>query len=681
MRTTRKLWISVLFVAVLVGGSIAAFATGTTPVLGLDLEGGVSVILQAPPGTSAAVMDEALNNIRDRVDALGVSEPQIFVSGRNIDVELPGLARGTIEQRSKQQWCLLGGSALSYGCFPVQTDATAALQAVTVKAVTSQICLTGFGTGVTPPCFGTQSDADAAVKAIEVQPASAVSPAPTPAVSPGASPSPAASSGRYCLANTGLPTPPCYETRKLATAAKAAIGSEPTQRFCLAGQGDRTLQSDQGGLACFSTQGVADSELSAIEVTEEKTEYCVISSSGKNLGCYLTSDPAQVRLQSTGQERLLQVIGTTARLEQREVLAVLSPNDPAYKTTPATCDWQAQQTPASCGFQALRDQPVTFLGGDGVTKYKLGPVLVTGDAVKKATAVFRTATSTSLQTGWEIDFTLTPSGSTTFADVTTRLVGKQLAIVVDNKVISAPTVQSAITGGSGVINGNFTEARAKDLATELNAGALPVNLEKLSVVTVSPTLGKESLQQGVIAGVVGLIALALYLAFYYRLLGIVTWLGMTIWAILALALVSVLGRTAGYSLTLAGVAGLIVSLGITADSYIVFYERLKDEVRHGRTPRSAIAPAFKRAFRTILTADFVTFLAAGILYLVAVSSVRGFALTLGLSTVLDVFVVYFFKRPTVFLIARSERLANLRGFGLTSGVAADPVPAIAGASK
>jgi preprotein translocase subunit SecD len=248
-------------------------------------------------------------------------------------------------------------------------------------------------------------------------------------------------------------------------------------------------------------------------------------------------------------------------------------------------------------------------------------------------------------------------------------------------------VQEEISGSGEITMGGAgsAEQEAKDLATQLNAGALPVQLAQSNVQTVSATLGAASLRQGLMAALVGLVALALYLLFYYRLLGLVTWLGMAIWAILAIGLVSLAGLWFGYALTLAGVAGLVVSLGITADSYIVFYERLKDDVRHGKTPRSAVQPAFKRAWRTIVAADIVTILAASVLYLVAVSSVRGFALTLGLATLLDMFVVYFFKRPTVFLIARSQRLTQLRGMGLTSGVAADhaaapdPVPVGAGA--
>jgi preprotein translocase subunit SecD len=159
---------------------------------------------------------------------------------------------------------------------------------------------------------------------------------------------------------------------------------------------------------------------------------------------------------------------------------------------------------------------------------------------------------------------------------------------------------------------------------------------------------------------------------------------MSIWAVLAVALISLAGRAFGYALTLAGIAGLIISLGVTADSYIVFFERLKDEVRGGKTPRSAVAPAFKRAYKTIVAADIITVLAAAGLYVTAVSSVRGFALTLGVATLLDLFVVYFFKRPTVFLIARNPRLVSLRGFGLRSGVAADPEPLaapVAGGSR
>jgi preprotein translocase subunit SecD len=364
--------------------------------------------------------------------------------------------------------------------------------------------------------------------------------------------------------------------------------------------------------------------------------------------------------------------------------------NPEFAKTEVTCGTvEEQQTPA-CTAEALAPKDVVYLSEDGNTKYKLGPVRVTGDMISKATAVLRTASGTSGgESGWVVSFQLTSKGSDTFGAVTKELLGKQLAIVLDQQVLSAPTIQSQITG-SGEITGNFTEQRAKDLATSLNAGALPVNLAKSQVETVSATLGKASLKQGLIAGLAGLILLALYLAFYYRLLGLVAWLGMAIWAILALGVVSFLGRVAGYSLTLAGVAGLVVSIGITADSYIVFYERLKDDVRHGKTPRAAVQPAFRRAWRTIVAADIVTLLAAAVLYLVAISSVRGFALTLGVSVLLDLFVVYFYKRPTVFLMARSKTLLTRSRMGLSaeadeedssSGAVGAPSPAPAGGGR
>jgi protein-export membrane protein SecD len=519
----------------------------------------------------------------------------------------------------------------------------------------------------------------ALTKGITVVPADQASPAPAAGTT---------SAQSFCLNGTQLATPPCFDSKKAAQQALAGIGTDvTTNEFCLTNASGATL-ADATQPACFPDEADATQLLSELSVVHQTVQYCVVSSVGQGLGCFLTHDQAAAQLQRTGQERLLQVIGTTARLEERKVNGVLDPGQSGYDTTPVTCATQAERATSACTFQALakKDIVVYGSGNESRRKYQLGPVLLTGDAIKKATAQYNVGGTNSVGTGWQIDFTLTGSGAKTFGDVTTAMVDQQLAIVVDNQVISAPTVQQPITGGNGVITGSFTKQRAQDLATQLNAGALPVNLKKEQVQTVSPTLGQESLKQGLVAGLAGLVALALYLLFYYRLLGVVAWMGMTIWAILAIALVSLAGRAVGYSLTLAGIAGLVISLGVTADSYIVFFERLKDEVRHGKTPRAAVQPAFRRAYKTIVAADIVTGLAAVVLYFTAVSSVRGFALTLGVATLLDLFVVYFFKRPTVFLIARNERLVNLPGFGLTSGVAAEPLPgdvrpAIAGGSK
>ena len=404
-------------------------------------------------------------------------------------------------------------------------------------------------------------------------------------------------------------------------------------------------------------------------------QFCVISSADQDLGCFIDQASAEEQQRATGQQRLLDVIGQTARLEERPVLTVIPPGDPAFASTPVTCGTEAERQQPECAPNALESQEVVYLD-EGGNKFRLGPAVISGGDISQATAILGGGTDTQVVTQWEVQFELTGDATQRFGEATTTAVSQpppqnQIAIAVDGVIISSPTVQSPITTGTGVITGGFSETEAKDLATVLNAGALPVELTRQSVQTVSPTLGSESLRQGIVAGVAGLILLFLYLLFYYRLLGVVAWMGMTIWAILALALVSLAGLQFGYALTLAGVAGLVISLGVTADSYIVFFERLKDEVRSGKSPRSAVQPAFARAYKTIVAADIVTGIAAVVLYITAVSSVRGFALTLGVATALDLFVVWFFKRPTVFLIARNDTLVRLRGFGLTSGVAAE----------
>lgn len=658
-RTARNLWLSIGFVGLLVVGSIAAFAVGVRPVLGLDLEGGVSVILSAPEGTPGAVMERALENIRNRVDAFGVGEPLLFLSGTTIEAQLPGLARGTIEERPKLQHCLAGGDIL-FECFSSEDEARSRLDDASVERTVSEVCLTGLE-GFALPCFQDRTTAQTALNSARV----------------------VESGEQFCFSGSGFPSDMCFETERAAERAKDEIQLEEGYRYCVTSPGG-SLLAGPAGPACYAQEAEAEGVLASLSVDRKTAEFCVLSSAGTDLGCFLSRDEAEAKLQETGQERLLQVIGTTARLEQREVLQVIDVGTPEFAATPVTCGTPEERDSETCTFDALEDQTVVFLGKEG-EKYRLGPVEITGDMIRRATAVLDTGSQTSVGTGWQIDFTLTEGGASTFAEVTERLVGRQLAIIVDNVVVSAPTVQDAITGGNGVITGSFTRTRAQDLATQLNAGALPVNLKKEQVQTVSPTLGRESLRQGLVAGIAGLVLLAVYLLFYYRLLGVVAWFGMTIWAIMAIALVSIAGRAFGYALTLAGVAGLVISLGVTADSYIVFFERLKDEVRHGKTPRAAVQPAFKRAYKTIVAADIVTALAAIILYLTAISSVRGFALTLGVATLLDLFVVYFFKRPTVFLIARSDRLVNLPGFGLTSGVAAEPLPGepvpVAGGSR
>jgi preprotein translocase subunit SecD len=738
VRNTRPLWFSVIVVALLVLGSLVGFFTKSLqPTLGLDLEGGLSVILAAPDGTPRDVLNQALENIRSRVDAFGVGEPEIFISGTNIEIQLPGLAPGTIRNRPSDQYCLENPDDISYGCAPDQTTVEKAVKDISVTTQPKTVCVVdakGNPLDQKNLCFTNQTasdvatpEAQAALQSVTVAPKASPTPSssasPTPSPSSSASPAAPAAGGQYCLTGPTGTTYGCFKNQAAATTGQKALTTKATTNtYCLTGaqttpapalapspspspskkQGKKasatpspsasptptpsafSTLTDRSPLPCgetgFDTKAKAEAALTALKPVHVTQTFCVISSANKNLGCFLTRDEAIAQQKETGQQHLLDVIGQTARLEERQVQKILPPTDP----TPLTCSTSVEQQTPACSFDALANKTVVYASSSGA-KYVLGPIIISGTDIKKATAILQQATQTSLQSGWAVNFQLNGPGAAKFATATQQAVTaqsptNQIAIAVDRKIISSPVVQGAITGGSGVITGSFTEQRAKDLSTQLNAGALPVELTRQSVQTVSPTLGKESLHQGIVAGVAGLIALFLYLLFYYRLLGIVAWLGMSIWATLAFALVSVAGSQFGYSLTLAGVAGLVISLGVTADSYIVFFERLKDEVRSGKTPRSAVQPAFKRAYRTIVAADFVTGIAAIVLYLTAVSSVKGFALTLGVATALDLFVVYFFKRPTVFLLARNERLVNLHGFGLTSGMAAEPQP-VAGGSE
>jgi preprotein translocase subunit SecD len=237
--------------------------------------------------------------------------------------------------------------------------------------------------------------------------------------------------------------------------------------------------------------------------------------------------------------------------------------------------------------------------------------------------------------------------------------------VLDNLVVSAPVIQEVIPNEAR-IRGSFTQATAKDLATKLKYGALPLTFEQQNAQTVTPTLGLAQLQAGLIAGAVGLGLVLVYVLFYYRLLGIVTIASLLLSGLVVYAALILLGRpnAIGFTLTLAGIAGFIVSVGITADSFVVFFERLKDEIREGRTSRSAVPRAWVRARRTIISADTVSFLAAAVLYVIAAGPVKGFAFTLGMSTVLDLVVVFLFTHPVVSMLSRSRAFMSPRMSGL-----------------
>jgi preprotein translocase subunit SecD len=258
----------------------------------------------------------------------------------------------------------------------------------------------------------------------------------------------------------------------------------------------------------------------------------------------------------------------------------------------------------------------------------------------------------------------------------------RLAIVLDGIVQSAPNIEQPTYERDQIqISGSFTQKAAKDLALVLRYGALPIELEPVTQQTISASLGKDSLNAGLAAGLAGLVLVALYMLMYYRALGIVVILGLAVWAALNYSIICYLGESQGLALSLAGVTGIIISVGVTVDSYVVYFERLKDEVHSGRTLRSSTERAFARAFRTILAADISSFIGAALLYWLTVGPVRGFAFFLGLSTILDVVVAYFFTRPLVAILGRNRIFTEARWLGVARSMGRTAPIAAAGGGR
>ncbi|MFN2506576.1 MAG: protein translocase subunit SecD [Acidimicrobiales bacterium] len=391
------------------------------------------------------------------------------------------------------------------------------------------------------------------------------------------------------------------------------------------------------------------------------------------------------------RDRALELIGTTAQLYFRPVRQQLPASESAIpstttsSTTTTVAPEGATAPPTTATTVAPLDLATTTKpeenaqdkevvlpekdeDGTVVARYHLGPADVTGRALSSARATVEPNTGT-----WEVEFSLTSGGTKQWNDMAAKVgQGNQIAIDLDGEVKSAPSLETTNFPGKGRITGNFSQREAKDLALVLRYGALPVQLDQQTVQTVSATLGKESLRAGLIAGLVGLMLVALYMVVYYRALGLVVWLGLLVSGALMYSLITLLGETSGLALTLAGATGIIVSVGVTVDSYVVYFERLKDEIRSGKTIRSSVDRSFSRAYRTILAADAASFIGAVVLYLLSVGSVRGFAFFLGLSTLLDVFIAYFFTRPMVVLLGRNRLFTEARWLGVARGLAAAP---------
>jgi preprotein translocase subunit SecD len=532
-RPGRTLVVLALVIAAMY--AVMFLTDNTTPRLGLDLQGGTSVILQprlaeGEGDVPQSSLTEAVDIIRQRVNGLGVTEADVQTQGDNIVVSVPGAtSREAVE-----------------------------LVASTAKLEFRPVLQVAAG-----------------------------APVPLPTTTPGATPDPAA-------------TPS-------STAATPAPGETP------AAEPTPTTQTSGRGL-------------SSALVAQPTTP---------------AADPAAPTPEATAP-------------------AATGPAAPPSATV--TPEIQAQFDALDC------TQPENRQGGgtqdpeavlvtcdqEGTAKYLLAPVAVEGSTISDANSGVRQGTTT-----WVVTLQFDSEGTQQFTEVTTQLATQQpplnqFAIVLDGVVVSAPAVNEPIPGGSAEITGDFTQQEASDLANVLRYGALPLTFDQGEVNTISPSVGRDQLEKGLLAGFIGLGLVVIYAFLFYRALGVVSVLSLAVAGLITYASVVLLGALIGFTLILAGVIGVIVSIGITADSFIVYFERLRDEIREGRSIRAAVERAWPRARRTILVADLVTFFGGVILYFVAIGRVQNFAFTLALTTVIDVIVVFFFTKPLVSLLVRTE---------------------------
>ena len=522
----KKLLISLVGILVLAyGGFITMLATSTTPALGLDLQGGISVTQRPKPGTdwSDASLDLAVEKIRERVDSLGVAEPEILRQGDTIVVNLPGVSN----QQQAEDLVKVSGQVYLR---PVMSQCQVLPDPETLDDTSSSVP-TSDGTGSTVP---------------------STSEAPT-----------STAPGGPARAVPSTTLPPETSTPDSSTPDSSTPDSSTP---------DSTIPAD-----------VYDEYGLPIVGDPNTTEYR-----------RLRGNPAQV--------------------------CIVGPQQ-------GTGEVFADDTAVAQIIQGTWGVVVDLRGG------------ASGEDIWNSLAAQCFDRQSTCPTG-------------------------QLAIELDGVLQSAPSVNARQFDGSVQITGDFSEGEARTLARVLNSGALPVQLQVESVQNVSPTLGKDSLRAAWISGLVGVGLVLLFIAFYYRTLGLIAALGITVSGTILWTVISLLSKTQGLALSLSGIAGIIVSVGVTVDSYVVFFERLKDEVRAGRTLRNSAQRGFTGAWRTIVIADLVSLIGALVLWYMTVGAVRGFAFFLGLATLCDLVVAYFFTRPMVLLIARTKWMERRKVMGI-----------------
>jgi len=595
------------------GGLALAKATSTSPVLGLDLQGGFSVVLQAKEVNgrlpSEESVDKAMEIIRQRVDGLGVAEPDISRQGRTVVIQLPG-----VKNRAQAESLV--------GC-------TARLE---FRPVLSR-AINPNSPGLSPATSGSTAPAD-----------------PTTTTSTGAGTT--AVPGESTTTAVGAST----------TATTAAETSEPETE---GGSSETGMAEFEGGAVGLAPGEGALPVQFAPTTTTPPTTTEIPTTTAPTTTAPSTTVPA-----TTGSTATTVVDGSSTTT-----------------TTAAGAGSSGSGSSAACGSSGVTVDPpidstglpegaVNLLSEDGSIIYTLGPVAMEGDSLSKADAVLTngewqvvTAVKRSQVKKANEAFNACYEGAETCPAA--GGTNGSIAIVLDGVVLSAPAVQGPdlASGDSFQISGDFTEGEAKDLALVLRYGSLPVEFEQAALRQVSATLGSDSLRAGLLAGAIGIAALCLYMILYYRGFGLVVVVSLLVWMALMYGVVCLLSESQGLALSLAGITGIIVSVGTTVDTYVVVFERVKDEVRKGRSIRRATEVGYHHGIRTVLTANGAAFIGAFLLWYLTVGPVRGFAYFLGISVIVDLTVAIFFTRPLILLMSRSPRFANSRLFGL--GAATD----------
>ncbi|MFI7069680.1 protein translocase subunit SecD [Micromonospora sediminicola] len=592
------------------GGASGGWKDRLEPRLGLDLIGGTRLTLEAtntvdgkPP--TAGNLEEARQIIESRVNAYGVAEAEVVTEGnRNIVISLPGQNRDLTDVGSAAE--------LRFRKVLKATD--------------------GSGAALAPPPSPSASPAPSG--SASPKPSGSASAKPSGSASPKAGTSAKATASPSAGGQGGMAPAPSASATPTPSASPSAAAPSPSA----------------------SAAPVPQSVEQQRKAVEQKVGAAAWgAASGLKAPADLATDPSLADK--------LKPFGTLSPQE----IAVL-PVDMQFNVPSITCA-QLDKRPAA----SIKDENQQAVACEAGAKYLLDKAKVLGTDVDDANAVLDQTSQ------WVVSLNFTGKGQEKWTALTREAFtnegqacdqtalgqdGKcRVAVVLDNEIVSSPEIQGVLTGDSQ-ITGSFDNKSANALASQLRYGALPVTFEQQEQQNVTATLGDSHLQAGLLAAGIGMLLVIIYSFFYYRLLGSVIFLSLVLSALLVFGALVVLGRSIGFTLTLAGIAGMIVSLGVAADSFVIYFERLKDEIREGRSPRSAVPRAWIRARRTIISANAITLMSAVVLYIVSVGAVKGFAFALGLATVLDLVVVFLFRHPIMTMFARTRAFLSPRVSGL-----------------